>query len=1325
MLTSSRLFARQYAPRHDLLSFSLVLLLVLGLVGGLIAPTSAGILVDSGLALPGLDNATLTWADYDTDGDPDLLLMGSQGADDRFLALYKNENGTLTEVQQDTGLVGLSASAAAWGDYDNDGDPDVLLTGLDAGATAQAVVYRNNGDSTFTPDTAASSALPGWNDGDVAWGDYDNDGDLDLLCGGESGSAPLTEIYRNDDGIFVDADAGLESIYEDRVAWGDYDNDGDLDVLLSGNDLTRPDATRIYTNNGGSFSLDSGATTNLPNMQYDVIAWSDYDSDGDLDLFFSGIGSQNGVARVYETDGGSLTQSGSLDLTDISVSDAEWLDYDSDGDPDLVLSVTDTSLTGDPHVTRVYLNDEDPSLPGNRILTNRVHDVAALDGSVAGADYNNDGAPDLIVAGSDGSSDFFTKLLANERQWSTFPQDDLATRDLEAFPTATNNTQTAQMGDYDNDGDLDLLLITQSDTLIYDNDGTGRFTHNSAITNLASISAAAAADWGDYDGDGDLDIVLTGSYGTGVSAEPRTFIYQYDNGAYTEVTPPSPLPGVQHGGVAWSTPDANGQSYLALTGMNELINFGERFAHVYIADATNRFTETADLGTIGGTEGIDGGALDWGDYDKDGDEDLLMAGGAELCGLHCETTEVYYNDNGTFVEETIDTGLSSGLEGITRGDAAWVDFDSDDDLDIFVTGYSASIPGAGIFLYRNNSDPSVSSNGNWSFEPVTLPSDLSGAYDGTAEWADYDGDGDPDLLIAGQDGLMGGEYDTKVYRNDGEDVQLNLINVQAPLPRIESGVARWGDYDGDGDPDIFIYGYDSGTTTDYASLFENRPANDIPPTPEYLASTISGNDVTLSWIPPSWRIDGANEEDADYDRTPAEGFSYALRVGTTPGGSDIVSPMAASDGTRFLPRQGNIIGDALDARWQVRGLADGTYYWSVQAIDHSLAGSPFASEETFTIDTTPPSVTINQASDQDDPTTATTVFFTATFNEPVTGFESSDVLLGGTANPTSASISGSGASYTVEVSGISGSGTITASIKAGAAQDSAGNASLASTSTDNTVTHEEPDAPAPEIVVLEGSSILKSGSSVLDFGGTTVGAPLTRTLTVRNLGTADLTLGTPNVAAGFMLANGPLTDTLVPGAEISTPLVLEAAASGSYSGTLALPTNDSDENPFRIAVRGNVASDGSPILTLTLINSASTVKTSDTLSFTITLRNESSEVAVDAEVVIQLSQGVRFGTDPVLASAGGEGWDCAYDEQAHTVTCTRDTVEPGAAPPIAISTTVEATSGSLQTSATATARTSMGTVSGSVQSEQVTVTQTNPPDPEPEPQRIFLPLITR
>jgi uncharacterized repeat protein (TIGR01451 family) len=627
-----------------------------------------------------------------------------------------------------------------------------------------------------------------------------------------------------------------------------------------------------------------------------------------------------------------------------------------------------------------------------------------------------------------------------------------------------------------------------------------------------------------------------------------------------------------------------------------------------------------------------------------------------IIDLSNSITKVYRNDNGSFAEQTIAT---PGLEGVTDGAVAWVDFDSDDDLDIFVTGSGSTTIIAG--LYANDG----SSAGGWTFTEESLPMEFYGMYGGSAEWADYD-------------------------------------------------------YDGDGDFDIFVYGADGGTSMEYVDLYENSPTNDIPPAPELLTSNASGDSVTLSWVAPFWSAGGIGQDDGNYDRTPDDGFSYALRVGTTAGGSDIIAPLAASDGTRFLPQRGDIVGSEVGISWQLSGLAEGTYYWSVQAIDHALAGSAFAPEETFSIDTTPPSVTINQASGQDDPTNASVVFFDVAFSEAVIGFASSDVLLGGTASPTIASISGSGKLYTVEVSGMSASGTVTASIKAGAAQDNAGNASLASTSTDNTVTYEEPATPAPEIVVLDGSNSLTSGAGVLDFGGTLVGVPLTRTLTVRNLGTADLTLGTPSVPAGFSLVRGFGADTLAPNATTTLTLTLEAALSGRYTETLTFATNDSDENPFSFEMRGNVANDGSPILTLTIENSANVVQVGDTLSFTVTLRNESGEVAVDVEVVIQLPQGVRFGAGPVLDAAAGEGWQCAYDDQAHTVTCTRDTVEPGAAPPITIDTTVEATDGSLQASASATASNSAGAVSGSGQGDPVDVT--SPPNPGDQ---VFLPLIVR
>jgi Bacterial Ig-like domain len=118
---------------------------------------------------------------------------------------------------------------------------------------------------------------------------------------------------------------------------------------------------------------------------------------------------------------------------------------------------------------------------------------------------------------------------------------------------------------------------------------------------------------------------------------------------------------------------------------------------------------------------------------------------------------------------------------------------------------------------------------------------------------------------------------------------------------------------------------------------------------------------------------------------------------------------------------------------------------------------------TWTIDTTAPSVTIEQASGQDDPTSGSAIDFTVTFSEPVTGFRAGDVSLSGTAGAgaSRAVVAGGGTTYSVSVIGMTGDGTVTASIPANAATDAAGNANTASTSTDNTVTLKSPTSQPP------------------------------------------------------------------------------------------------------------------------------------------------------------------------------------------------------------------------------------------------------------------------
>jgi hypothetical protein len=121
-------------------------------------------------------------------------------------------------------------------------------------------------------------------------------------------------------------------------------------------------------------------------------------------------------------------------------------------------------------------------------------------------------------------------------------------------------------------------------------------------------------------------------------------------------------------------------------------------------------------------------------------------------------------------------------------------------------------------------------------------------------------------------------------------------------------------------------------------------------------------------------------------------------------------------------------------------------------LNAGLSNAPYSGPE-FTLDRTPPTVTVEQAEGQDDPVTVGPINFTVVFSEAVTGFDAAGVAISGTAGATTATITGSGTTYNVAVSGMARAGTVMITIPAGAAQDAAGNDSGASTSVDHTVTY--------------------------------------------------------------------------------------------------------------------------------------------------------------------------------------------------------------------------------------------------------------------------------
>jgi hypothetical protein len=298
----------------------------------------------------------VSWGDYDNDGDLDLVFAGTPDAAPSNSRIYNNGGGgAFTDIG--AGLAIAAYPSVAWGDYDNDGDLDLLLAGYDTVVgDGRTRIYRNNGNGTFTN---IGAALPGIYTGVGAWGDFDNDGDLDILLMGFSGTGNLARVYRNDGGgTFTDIGAGLPALYDGSAAWGDFDNDGDLDILLSGNAGTEASPTPvsvIFRNNGdGTFSdINAGLT----GVWKSSAAWGDYDNDGDLDIVLMGNAGSNDVphriTRIYRNDGGGVFTDIGAGLPGVNTGAVAWGDYDNDGDLDLLL----TGYTGTGGLARVYRND--------------------------------------------------------------------------------------------------------------------------------------------------------------------------------------------------------------------------------------------------------------------------------------------------------------------------------------------------------------------------------------------------------------------------------------------------------------------------------------------------------------------------------------------------------------------------------------------------------------------------------------------------------------------------------------------------------------------------------------------------------------------------------------------------------------------------------------------------------------------------------------------------------------------------------------------------------------------------------------------------------
>ncbi len=496
------------------------------------------------------------------------------------------------------------------------------------------------------------------------------------------------------------------------------------------------------------------------------------------------------------------------------------------------------------------------------------------------------------------------------------------------------------------------LVGTTTMTVGVTNLPTGLGTSTSfllTVTNFSEVATILAGvsrgtvNWVDYDNDGRLDLFVSGM---DTNFSPHTWLY-HNNGDSTFTEVATPFANLMSSSADWADFNNDGLPDLALNGGTS--SFAVTF--VYRNDGNGHFTQVTNIGAF------NAGCVRWGDYDNDGKPDLMIT--------EASFNSIYHNNgDGTF------TFHSTSMLGAGNNMAAWVDYDGDGALDVFVAG-EAPADSFGSKLYRNQGSGVFTNSGN----------SITGFSAGGVAWADFNNDGTPDLVLTG---TANGSAYSSIYRNDagvltnvgsslpglqrnaaaaagdfdndgrtdlflaGYDPTFNRVSqicrgfgnmtfagAQFAIPGMVNGYAAWGDYDNDGALDLVTIGETAGDIPTIKLYHNNGAMPDTPPTtPGGLSVTLGYNSALLTWTGSS-------------DAEQAGGLTYNVRIGTNANGVNILSPLAdLNTGFRRVPKIGNA---GYRTSLLITNLAGGSYFWSLQAIDNSFVGSTFAAEQSFAL----------------------------------------------------------------------------------------------------------------------------------------------------------------------------------------------------------------------------------------------------------------------------------------------------------------------------------------------------------------------------------------
>lgn len=908
-----------------------------------------------------LANGEACFLDFDLDGDLDLLYTGIDSTLTEQFYLYRN-SGQVFLVDNSFNFPALNFCRLKPADFNLDGQEDLLYAGIDQNGLFSINLWYSHDQKWVS----SYSELPAICPGEYLCTDLDRDGMVDIFMGGrKKNGSIINAIYINQkngkrftqDSRFISPDLVFTCL---RSA--DADNDGDEDIVFSGYQVGHQPISGIFYNRPTG-TLDPNYQV-LGEIQGDLIT-TDFNLDGNIDILISGLN------RDLMPETRLITQLGQTNHTESTIINSiQGLllneDFNSDRRPDWLILGNDSIPT---FTASLMLNLSSPSnqgpeftqaIPSPRVLTDRIifeippgtddhtPSLALRYQFQLGTASNPDGY--LSALNADPLSSSITSLRGQSRLitlepgeylWRVRIMDNSQVFSAWSPPVPFTVSQYIPAGydmigltkgriitaDFNQDGWQDIGVngfntLQQPYCAIYLNT-TGTFT---SLQDYSSWSGTGYGAIYPYDLNLDLypDLFMTGSEkNTQTSAQGLTRGYLNQIPQWNAFTPiihsgdsiVTQFPNLIESDIKLTHLDQDTHPEIILCGgENRGLNNIPPRIFIYTYHGETSFTQWPDL-TI---PGYRYGSLECGDMNNDGLTDIIINGltfsasGSNQLTAH--STIFIQRPDHSF--PPIDSSID--LQGLhVAASVKLADLDNDQDLDIVMCGGNDDYSKAFTLIYQNN------------YPNFTLVQQLPGVFAGDIAIGDIDHNTEPDLFINGWSPDSSRAISC-LY------LQINGIFTSSPIPAITDlywSAASLADFDQDGNLDLVQAGIDSmevpQLTVYRNSFFKSGTSWPLPSEPSILESVISRDTVNFTWTPGT---DGRNHS--------TQGLSYQLLIKNS-----INQPVYVSNILYGTPRL------------TIYGLADGNYTAEIRSRDNAHRYSPHQRISSFYIDTSPPLIT--------------------------------------------------------------------------------------------------------------------------------------------------------------------------------------------------------------------------------------------------------------------------------------------------------------------------------------------------------------------------------